>query len=53
MKNREMVGGMGLIGEEISNAIIDANAKVIVIDFSNKISTTYKPITTYIKYDKL
>ena len=31
-----IVGGMGLIGKEITNAISDAGAKVVVIDFSKE-----------------
>ena len=31
-----IVGGMGLIGKEITKVISDAGAKVIIIDFSKE-----------------
>ena len=35
-KNVFIVGGMGLLGKEITNAIFEAGAKVIIIEFSEK-----------------
>ena len=43
-RNIFIIGGMGLIGKEISKACFDAGGKVIVIDFSKKNKKNFNKI---------